>query len=35
MCFYYKMTTPMKDVRSDFKNGDLFLVMISYFVKTK
>ena len=35
MCLNYKMTTPMKDVKSDFKNGGLFLVMISCSVKTK
>lgn len=35
MCFNYNMTTPVEDVKSDFKNGDLFLVMISCFVKTE
>lgn len=35
MCFNYKMTTPMEDVKSDFKNGGLFLVMTSCSVKTK
>lgn len=29
------MTTPKEYVKSDFKNGGLFLVMISWFVKTK
>lgn len=35
MCFNYKVTTPMKEVKSDFKNGGLFLVMISCSAKTE